>query len=292
VSHTSPEETRYHEAWMREVAPLDDAHEHPLRRGLQMALVGGRLAFGFASVFSAGYQAALRAVFPSLEFSGWAAFVVSEDRGADALAGVSYAPSDGQWLLDGHKSWVAGSRHVELLVTKAGRGKDAKYFGVPVQSAGLTLRHKDAPRMLPELSQAVADFRGVRASQPLDPSGIGQFGAAEVFFIYAAFVAWVASQSQDDEPRGKAQRILDSIFDFIDAWMSGEDDVDMNIRRHETPAIALAGLQRDNAAMIELDRQVQTLCRELGEGARQDDATWRRDQGLIAMYALRDPAPQ
>ena len=55
-------------------------------------LVAGSKATCLAWVFVAGYQSAIRRVFPGSEFSGWTAFAVSEDRKIDPpLPGVEYS---------------------------------------------------------------------------------------------------------------------------------------------------------------------------------------------------------
>ena len=78
----------------------------PLPTPPAMAITGGAIADRLAWVFVAGYQAANRRVFPELPVDGWAAYLVSEDRNGE-LPGVTAAPNDGGFLLNGHKTWLA-----------------------------------------------------------------------------------------------------------------------------------------------------------------------------------------
>ena len=91
-----------------------------------MAVQGGLVADRLAWVFVAGYQAALRRTFPAEVLHGWGAFAVSEDRRGDPpLPGVDYQQTKDEFVISGHKTWVAAVSCVEHLIIKAGRGARA-----------------------------------------------------------------------------------------------------------------------------------------------------------------------
>ena len=254
----SSEESAFFSAWCdaaADLAPYD------------MAVAGGRLAQGFAGIFMGGYQAAVRAIFADGPFDGWVCFAVSEDRSPqDPLPGVTWRRDGEHIVVDGYKTWVAGSRHVSSLVIKAGRGAEALYLSVPRPYEGLTLAHKDAPSVLPNLSQGIARFDGVRldAARVMDASAVQHFGPAEVFFIYTAFLANVVASCDDARVAERAVELLGGA----------------------SAAPPACELTRDGEFMIAYDRGVQSLRAELAE-LYAEDAAWMRDQALIKMYARR-----
>jgi len=98
----SADEASYCRVWQLQVQPRWPCSP------IKLALLGGRLAHDFATVFTAGYQAATRAVFPQARFDGLCALAVSEDRSKELpMPDVSWRALDEQFLLDGTKTWVA-----------------------------------------------------------------------------------------------------------------------------------------------------------------------------------------
>lgn len=80
-----------------------DGHWHTERLGhhepVVSALRGGLLSDRLAWVFAAGYQAAIRVIFPDVHPEGWAAYSAAED--AENLAdrpGTRITPNRRRWL--------------------------------------------------------------------------------------------------------------------------------------------------------------------------------------------------
>ena len=109
----------------------------------EMAVQAGLLADRFSWIFTAGYQGAMRHVFPQERFDGWAAFAVSEDRSEDnPLPGVTWQADGPGFVIEGSKTWVAASAHCDDIVFSAGRGGAKRFFSS--QSAD-TRRHCGDP---------------------------------------------------------------------------------------------------------------------------------------------------
>ncbi len=248
-------EATYYGAWCAQVAPLRDP--------LHLALAGGLLADRFPWVFCAGYQAAIRRLFPELALQGWSAVAVSEDRATDnPLPGLGAKPTDTGWMLSGYKTWVAACNQISsLLVTATTQDQRTLCLHVSVGQTGLTLSANPQPSMLPDLSQGRAHFDGlpVATEARLDAQVLKKFGAFELFYIFAAFLASCWQQHPAERDR-------------IDAIVADLAPV------HDQPQLSR---RKD---LLDLNQAVQQLRQDLSAGNRADDAAWQRDQRLIAMY--------
>ena len=259
------DETGYKQVWLA-ANGLQES-----RTPLELAVAGGLMAADFAQVFIAGYQAALRAVFSDTSFSGWAGFVVSEDRSeVDPLPGVVAALQDNRYSLNGYKSWVAAVNGIDELVVRA-RGDSAGYFLVARDANGLQLSVNPAPSMLPSLSQGRAALEDVAVGQEarLDDSQVPAFSAVEAFYIYVAFVAatWRMLRDVDAAQDCSDMLVMAAAIDpVVNADGSGK-------------------LKVDAVAFSELDHKVQQLRRQVGVDVFADNPDWQRDQTLIRMYS-------
>ena len=64
---TATAEAAYAQSWRAMYAAQSEWQTY------ELAAAGGKCALDMACVFIAGYQAAIRAIFPDTEFKGWAA---------------------------------------------------------------------------------------------------------------------------------------------------------------------------------------------------------------------------
>ena len=232
----------------------------------EMAVVGGALADRFSWIFTAGYQGAIRHIFPNEVFAGWAAFAVSEDRSeTDPLPGVTYVEQGDGVLLNGSKTWVAASAHCNDVVFSAGRGGDKRFFRVSRGQENLEIETRPPGRMLPDLSQGSAHFKGVLLpfAHEVDTSLVPGFGPCEVLYIYSAFLASTYIRLKEADEGDVAVALL--------------NNAEAISRREE--------ISRDHADMIELDAGVQKLLAHLRENVFGDVDLWRRDYKLVAMYS-------
>lgn len=236
------------------------------RTPFEMAVAGGVLADRFAWMFTAGYQGAIRHVFPNEQFDGWVAFAVSEDRSdSDPFPGASYEEISDGFVVNGSKTWVAASAFCRDVIFSAGRGGDKRFFRVERDRDNLELETRPAGRMLPDLSQGSAHFHNValESQHQVDASLVAGFGPCEVLYIYSAFLAstWVRAPAERD----KALSLLMSA-----ERISGRTEI-----------------SRDHDDMIELDVGVQDLLQHLRANVFGEVDLWRRDYKLVAMYARK-----
>lgn len=230
----------------------------------EMAVTGGILADRFAWIFASGYQGAIRHIFPGQVFDGWGAFAVSEDRSEhNPLPGVTWRSVDDSLVIDGSKTWVAASSVCSDIVFSAGSGGNRRFFRVARDHPNLTVETRPPGRVLPDLSQGSAHFTGVMLApaDEVDTSLVPGFGACEVLYIYAAFLAssWVRAETEREE--------IESLLEVAES-IAGRSEV-----------------SRDHDDMAALDRGVQTLLQHMRENIFNNNELWRRDYKLIAMYA-------
>ena len=249
------EETAYLQLWIQQVSQQQDP--------ALMAVHGGMLADRMAWVFVAGYQAALRRTFPDQALPRWAALAVSEDRRNDPpLPGVDYQLNDGEFVISGHKTWVAAVNSVEHLVIKAGKGARALYFNLPRTTEGLEFSSR-AASFLGEMSQGSAHLSAVRlaADAALDASEIPHFGVREALYIYLAFLGYAG------------QRWSNAV--------SSEDCLALILRLSR----ALAETVLPVAELKAIDTDVQKILLDISPAVGADNERWEKDQRLISMYS-------
>ena len=129
-----PDEAAFLEEWTKSAAPLSTP--------LSQAIAGGAIADRLAWVFVAGYQAALRRVFPELPIDGFAAYVASEDRKGE-LPGVAVLEHKDGFSLAGNKTWVASSNHVQHLIVSTGEREDTCFYLIHRDADGRPEIHDD-----------------------------------------------------------------------------------------------------------------------------------------------------
>jgi acyl-CoA dehydrogenase len=256
-AHSYETEAEYHQAFCTHVK---DGHSL-----FQQALIGGLLAPRFGFVFSAGYQTAIRHIFPSLTASGWVAFAVSEDRNPEApLPGVDYVEQNGRFELSGFKTWVAASDHCGQFIVSARNqtngSKGTLYFLVNRAAPGVSVSTRPPGRMLPDLSQGKLELTQYMVAEPLNADRVKSFAAAEVLFIYLAFLA--------------------STWANFPARREGVETL-----LAESESLTQVASPSWDAPMLEFDGQVQWLLQDMRTVEGEAHALWRRDYKLISMYA-------
>ena len=207
-------ESNYYALWMQHIASRYSPFEK--------AYFAGLWADQPAWVFVAGYQGALAHTFPEQNFPGWGALAISEDKNPEApLPGLTGVPAgvSGCYELSGYKTWVATSRHVRDLVVSFGVPDEVKFARVAADVQGLELTHKDAPRMLPDLSQGVANFRNVNigAQDIVHSDRVSHFGAIEAFFVLVALLGtWRRFSGLAGLDDSSLDELLDLAYSFAD----------------------------------------------------------------------------
>ncbi len=252
-----------------------DGHWHTERLGhhepVVSALRGGLLSDRLAWVFAAGYQAAIRVIFPDVHPEGWAAYSAAED--AENLAdrpGTRITPTaDGGWTISGHKSWIGGSRRVNhLIVTARGIGSEAPDVTVRVdaRAPGVLISHRDAPGFLSEFSQGFANFDAAPCSAP-SPwpfDEVRRFSRLEARFVMLSGAAFLMGHTEDPDAKQ----------DFIPL------------------ILALAETCRNDAieprTMAAIDKVFQkSVARFEANTDLAHWPTWDADRRLLTMYSAR-----
>jgi len=180
----SPTESDFFRHWQVAAAgAVDEA---------SLALATGAVADRLAWVFMSGYQAAVRRCFPEFMADGWTCLAVAEPK--DGPACELESDSDG-YLLNGCKSWIAGSDTVQNLVVSVGADPHRHFVRVPVDSSGVTLSHPRSPTFLIELSQGAARFDDVRlpaGAVLAEPARAQWFRGGEPLYVLMALNACLA----------------------------------------------------------------------------------------------------
>lgn len=227
---------------------------------VRMAVRAGLMASSLPQVFVAGYQAALHTVFPSLPQTGWAAFVAAEDR-SDPVnhPGTTLKGSGGDLRMDGFKSWVGQSRHVEHLMVSARQGPDEMIVSVGRDAPGIIITHRENPSFLAGLSQGFARFEETPV-QPVAGVQMRDFGRTEPKFVMLAGAAFLTAAAKSDDLRVRAASLTAALASYA---ASGD----------WAPKLLAA-----------FDRELQAL-------ATAHDGTgtpgWEADRRLFAMYSPR-----
>lgn len=240
--------SHWHEAGMGALPPV------------QMAVLGGLIARSLPQVFIAGYQAALRTVFPSIPDEGWAAFVAAEDRADPANhPGTTLTGAGEDLRLSGFKSWVGQSQHVTHLLVSARQDGADRIVSVNAGAAGITLTHRESPSFLSGLSQGFARFDDVSA-QPVIGADMRTFGRTEPHFVMLACAAFLMAQADDDALRVRATTLTTALAAYSEAgsW---------------SPKLLAA-----------MDRELQAQVARF-DGSSVPD--WHADRRLFAMYSPR-----
>jgi len=224
-----------------------------------MAVRGGLMARSLPQVFIAGYQAALRTVFPALPGDGWGAFVAAEDRtDPESYPGTVLTGTADDLRLSGFKSWVGQSRHVRHLMVSAKQDGENRLVSVGRDAPGLTLTHRDKPSFLAGLSQGFARFEDTPVTMINGVEG-RTFARAEPLFIMLAGAAFLLAEAEG-ENRDRAATLTVALADY-----------------------ATDGTFRPKL-LATLDRELQVLARShSGDGVPD----WQADRRLFGMFSPR-----
>lgn len=246
------------------------------RQPRTLALAGGYLASQLPWVFVAGYQAAIRWVFPDVSIAGWLAFAASESRDAEnPLPGVR---RDESGSLTGWKTWVAAVNSIDglLVLSKPESSGASAVCEISRSADGLTLHGPDAAapasRFLGAMSQGRAELSRVPASQAreLSTQRLRWFRYAEAISVYTALSAFLLRQSEVIADAGLREDVRELFANQPAAFERDSED-----------SLALAAKEVANST-IACAKRYQVAAGERAPG------NWPVDRRLITMYAPRD----
>ena len=184
------DESAYLEEWTKAAAPLAVP--------LATAVAGGAIADRLAWVFIAGYQAALRRVFPELPVDGFAAYVASEDRKGE-LPGVTAVEHLDGFTLSGNKTWLASSDHAQHLVVSVGEREETRFYLLERDIEGVSTLTYDRASFLGDMSQGRVTFNDAFVTPDhsiADPNRSRSFSNAEPLHVLTAAAAFMLSHTR------------------------------------------------------------------------------------------------
>lgn len=270
---TANDEAGWHDIWSKRAAGTPEP--------IELSAVGGALSDRLPWVFYAGYQGAIRHIFPELRLDRrWISYVASESRDGNP-PGTALAPmaTGSHMHLSGTKTWVAAAKTVELLLVSVGRGPEQRFAPVARGAEGVTIDPGDTPSFLPELSQGSVHFDQVEVETSAifgSQASHLAFGAAEPLHVLTALNAFMLSHSWawDD-----AAEIAQSATTLLMA----------------AAAIAARPLEADELALgiAGLDQQTRQLADRFDVAVENNDSAlaerWKQDRRLVSFYQ-RGPA--
>jgi hypothetical protein len=179
-----------------------------------------------ACALAGGYQAALRALVPSLAAGTLATFCATEAGGNQPRAiQTRLTPSaDGGFTLSGAKRWSTMAPLADVLLVVASAGTDGsgrnqlRVARVEAAAPGVSIARMPPTRFVPEIPHAVIDFQAatVDADAMLPGDGYARylkpFRTIEDIYVHAAVMAYVLSAARRHRfPGEAAERVISSL---------------------------------------------------------------------------------
>jgi alkylation response protein AidB-like acyl-CoA dehydrogenase len=261
------------------VAGLDEWYASLLERighpaPLQLALLGGRLAATPGLAFLAGYQGALRALWPAAPWT-LGALCVTENR---STRPADMATRIDALILDGRKDFVTAAEAADWLLVAARE----EAGGAPVQLAlgvvrngapGVQIETLPALPLMPDVSHGRLHLQGAQCER-LAGDGwddyVKPFRTLEDTHVLAALTAWLFGVGQESAwPQALQLRLL--------GLLAGCAEVARQCPSAAGSHVMLAGL------FAQFDSLRPDLDNAFAAGDAQWAQLWQRDKGLLAI---------
>lgn len=261
------------------VAGLDEWYASLLERighpaPLQLALLGGRLAATPGLAFLAGYQGALRALWPAAPWT-LGALCVTENR---STRPADMATRIDALILDGRKDFVTAAEAADWLLVAARE----EAGGAPVQLAlgvvrngapGVQIETLPALPLMPDVSHGRLHLQGAQCER-LAGDGwddyVKPFRTLEDTHVLAALTAWLFGVGQESAwPQALQLRLL--------GLLAGCAEVARQCPSAAGSHVMLAGL------FAQFDSLRPDLDNAFAAGDAQWAQLWHRDKGLLAI---------
>ncbi len=247
-------------------------------------MAGGHAADRLGWAFASGYQAALRALLPTLPEDGMAAFCVTEAEGNTPRAIRSSLRREGAgFVLDGSKRWTTLGPSGGLFLVAArdeaacGERVALRIARVSSTAPGVRVEMMPPTRFVPEVPHAQLHFNGVQvAPEDLLPGDgydlyVKRFRTVEDLHVNAAMLAYLVREAgRLAWPRDLIERTI--------AVLVAERGLALDDPTHPAVHIALAGA-------LALARTLVTEA-EQNWARNADDpafARWQRDRELLGV---------
>lgn len=244
---------------------------------LALAVRGGRVAASPGLAFLAGYQAALRALWPQAP-RGLGALCATEGRQMRP-AELQTRVADGR--VSGRKGFVIAAEEVQWLLVAAreeaeGESPRLAMLQLPADAAGVRLEAGPSLGMIPDVPHARLQLEAAPAER-LPGDGwsdyVKPFRSFEDLYIHAALLAWFWSLGEEcDWPQGLRLRLL--------AQLAAACELARQNLREPGSHLLLAGLFAEFAALR------PELEAALAAGPAQWNQLWLRDRGVFELAGV------
>ncbi|MBL8681093.1 MAG: acyl-CoA dehydrogenase family protein [Myxococcales bacterium] len=262
-------------------AHVDRSQHHPLP--FDRAVLGGLFADTVGQAFTAGYRAALQALFDTLSPSDAASFCVTERGGGHPRAiETTLENAQDDRALTGEKTWISladGVVHL-LVVAREGTHDDGRpklrIVHVDSSRAGVTVTPMSIGAMVPDVLHGSVRFDRVRVADSELLAGDGYaryvkpFRTVEDVHVFGALLGYLVAVARSSEwPPSVLARLASSIATLRALAVEPPDDPVVHV--------ALDGaLSTAKALVSELDL--------LWESAAPDARDrWNRDRVLLSV---------
>ncbi len=253
---------------------------------IDQALVGGMIADRLAFAFAAGYQAALRALVPSVPQDRLVSFSVTEEGGAhpravnSTLRATVATTGETVWRLSGRKRWTTLSCEagVALIVASTGREENGRnqlrVAEVSLAAPGVTLRPMPPTAFTPEIGHAEIILNDVAlpAAALLPGDGyadyVKPFRTVEDIHVTAAVIGHLLGIALRFRWPSTVREDLTFLAGGVRALAFGDPK---GFQTH----VGLSGLFRAVQAVLEACEPLWSLA------APEVEARWRRDVALL-----------
>ena len=250
----------------------------------ERAVAGGFCSLNMGTAFMSGYQGALQAIAPEVVDYNAASFCVTESGGhkPSAVATTLSPGADGDWILNGQKSFVSGAEHARRLLVAASTGIDAQgrnrlaLVWLDTTLPGVEIMPLPALPFAPDISHGTVQFHQVIVpfSQRLQGDGysnyVKPFRTVEDLHVSGAILGyWVRLGRELNLPHNLIEALLALISLHQQLAQQAADD----------PAthLALAGARTLMETTLD---QLETALQASHPGQAQ---CWERDKALLSV---------
>ena len=239
-----------------------------------LACLGGHRAATPGLAFLAGYQAALRALWPAAP-AGLGALCATEGR---SLRPAELQTRYAEGRVSGRKGFVTAAEAADWLLVAAreeheGEAPRLAMLHLPSNGVGVQLEQGPSLALMPEVPHARLLLQDAPAERlPGDgwDAYVKPFRSLEDLYVHSALIAWLlASAQRSDWPRPLQLRLL--------ALLASAAEVTRQSPVSAVTHLLLAGLfEQFDALRPELEAA-------LAAGPAQIDQLWLRDRGILEL---------
>ena len=251
------------------------------QNSIDQALLGGALADRTAFAFSSGYLSALRLMFPDFLHDGFASLCVTEEEGNHPKAiKTTLTNRDGQWVLNGLKTFVTGGSDAEQLFIAAttdvvvdGR-QQIRVVRVLAGQQGMVVTELPTLPFVPEVSHATVRFEnaGIDSSDILPGDGysgyVKLFRTIEDVHVSTAILGYIARTAI-------FHRWPEALIEQVLALILSHRQIGLMNPRSATTHLALAG------ARLQMEVLLEAVDSEWEKTDKNGYECWLRDKALL-----------